>query len=82
MKKDNRLIGLSNQEELVIQFMYQNGSITSLQAFRYLSVTRLSAVIFNLKEKGFYIDKVFETNKKTKTHYARYYLVEKNGKRK
>ena len=36
----------------VMQYMEEEGSITSLDAFRELGVTRLAAIIFNLKEQG------------------------------
>lgn len=38
------------QAERVKQYLEETGSITSLDAFRELGITRLSAVIFNLKK--------------------------------
>ena len=40
-----------NQEDLVLQFMKDHKGITSMQAFKYLGVTRLSAQMFNLRKK-------------------------------
>lgn len=39
------------QEEQVYQYMKENDYITSMDAFRYLGVTRLSAKIFDLRKK-------------------------------
>ena len=68
---------METQEKIVLNYLEKNGSITSLEAFKKFYITRLSAVIFNLKAKGYEIDKVYETNKRTKKHYARYFLVTK-----
>ena len=45
-------IELSVSEERVFDYMLDNGSITTLDAFLDLGETRLSARIFTLKEKG------------------------------
>ena len=42
----------SNQEERVLTFIIEHKGITSLDAFSNLGVSRLSAVIFNLKKKN------------------------------
>ena len=44
-------MGKTHQER-VLQYIVQFGSISSMEAFRDLGVTRLSAVIFCLKKKG------------------------------
>ena len=51
------------QKERVVEFITKEGSITSLDAFRELGCTRLSAVIFNLKEDGYEFETKFETKK-------------------
>ena len=43
------------QKEKVINYMRANGSITSMDAFREYRITRLAAVIFELKKDGFNI---------------------------
>lgn len=43
---------MGNRQERVLKYMRDFGSITSMEAFQELGVTRLSAVIFILKEKG------------------------------
>lgn len=39
------------QEERVLNFIMEHKGITSLDAYNELGITRLSAVIFNLKKK-------------------------------
>ncbi|MBQ0113382.1 MAG: hypothetical protein KBT03_09655 [Bacteroidales bacterium] len=43
---------MTPQAERVMEYMRYNGSITSLEAINELGITRLSAVIFNIKEAG------------------------------
>lgn len=64
-----------SQKSMVIDYMEEFGSITPIDAFRDLGITRLSAIVFNLKEEGHDIDKVIETGKNrfgNRTRYARY----------
>ena len=64
-------------KERVLDYLHQNGSITSLDAFREIGCTRLSAVIFNLKEDGYEFSTEFETKKNRwgdKVSFARYTL--------
>ena len=59
----------------VVDYINEFGSITSLDAFRDLGVTRLSAVVFDLKKKGIPIETQFESSKNRwgdTTNYARY----------
>lgn len=59
----------------VMDYINEFGSITSLDAFRDLGVTRLSAVVFDLKKKGIPIETQFESAKNRwgdTTNYARY----------
>lgn len=44
------------QRKAVMQYMIDNGSITSDQAWRYLGVTRLSDVIFKMRKDGIRIE--------------------------
>jgi len=44
-----------SQNELVLDYMKAFGSITSLQAFNDLGVTRLSGRIYDLREQGYHI---------------------------
>ena len=40
-----------NKTQAVLNYLKQNGSLTSMQAFELFGATRLSAIIFNLKSK-------------------------------
>ena len=44
---------LKGQQAAVLNYIKQHGSITSMEAFEHLGVTRLSAVVYNLKNKGY-----------------------------
>lgn len=58
--------------------MRQYGSITTLEAFRDLGITRLSGVIFDLR-KSYVINSKTERSRNRygeKTSYSRYYLEE------
>lgn len=69
---------MRKQAKLVLDYMKGAGGITSLEAFRDLGITRLSAVIFDLKAAGVPIAKetVTSTNRYgDKSRYARYYLL-------
>ncbi len=46
---------MGKQQQRVLNYMNEFGSISSLEAFKDLGVTRLSAVIFCLKRKGYNI---------------------------
>ena len=54
---------MGKQQQRVLDYMLQHGSITSMEAFRELGVTRLSAVICVLKRKGYNIKSVTESFK-------------------
>lgn len=70
-------MGKISLSERVLQYMEDFGSITSMDAFKDLGVTRLSASIFILREKGYNIKSVPESSKNRygdKVHYVRYEL--------
>jgi hypothetical protein len=61
----------------VLQYIIENGSITSKEAFEQLGVTRLSASIFILRQEGHKILGINETTKNRygdKVTYCRYTL--------
>lgn len=65
------------QKQRVLDYIEEYGSISSLEAFQDLGITRLSAVIFNLKEDGYEFDTKTEYSKNRfgeRTHFARYTL--------
>ena len=66
-----------SQEQRVLKYMKDFGSITGAEAFLDLGVYRLSAVIYNLRDKGYKIESEKEEGKNRygeKTRYSRYRL--------
>ena len=45
-----------SQKDVVIQYMKEHGSITSIQAIEDLHITRLADVIFRIKKDGVEIE--------------------------
>jgi len=43
------------QTQAVLDWLMSGDSISSLEAFKELGITRLSAIIFNLRKKGYRI---------------------------
>lgn len=73
----------NSNSALVIEYMNEHGSITSMEAFEHLNVTRLSGVIWSLKKQG--VEIKTETTETTETiesfnthgrkiHFAKYSL--------
>lgn len=65
------------QETRVLNYMVDNGSITSWEAIKEFGITRLSAKIFNLRNKGYFIESEWENTINRygdKVKYARYVL--------
>lgn len=67
-----------SQKQKVISYIRKHGSITSVEAFKALGVTRLSAIIYYLKEDGLKIDSVTEVGNNG-THWSKYF---EKGRRK
>lgn len=66
------------QADRVYEYMEKHGSITSMQAFRDLNITRLSARIYELKEEGKKIGNTTKVNVNAwgeTSRYARYYII-------
>ena len=55
------------QQAAVLAYIIQHDSITSMEAFERLGVTRLSAVVYNLKRKGY---KIKSEPEQVKTRYG------------
>lgn len=67
----------SGQEKDVIDFIVENGSITTLQAFS-IGIARLASRIYDLRAKGIPIksERVEVVNRKgEKCHVSRYWLA-------
>lgn len=58
---------MSNQQKRVLDYILEFGSISSLEAFRDLGVTRLSAVIFCLRRDGY---RIVSTSERCKNRYG------------
>ena len=68
--------GLTQKSE-VLNHLKQNGSITSMEAFKKYGATRLSAIIFNLRDEGYQIDTLMiegKTRYGRPTTFAKYIL--------
>lgn len=71
------------QEDRVLQFMKDTGSITSWQAIQQFGITRLSAKIFNLRREGYEITNKMRFSKNRygePIHFVEYQLgdIKKN----
>ena len=76
MKKNE--IQLNTTQSRVFEYLMQFGSITSLQAFTDLGESRLSARVFELREKGIKIDSEMvevENRFHEKRHVKRYFIA-------
>lgn len=66
-----------SQKDKVLQYIKVNGSISSMQAFYHLGVTRLAARIADLRERGVGIESKTVSGKAkdgTPIHYSVYSL--------
>ena len=63
------------QQERIIEYITEFGSISPLEAFRDLGCMRLAAQIFELEKKGYTFDHIMQTGTNRfgeKIHYMRY----------
>lgn len=68
------------QKEMILQYINDFGSITSMQAYADLGVTQLATRVKELKQQGYTFTTVPQTstNRYGKpVHYVKYYLTEK-----
>ena len=72
---DNNTSSYMTQEEQVLDYMRKHGSITSWEAIWEYHITRLAAVVCNMRKDGYDIDTIYETNQYG-TRYGRYVLKE------
>ena len=69
---------MKTQSEKVLEYMQVNGGITSMDAFRDLGITRLSARIWDLRKEGTEIDNYrvsYKAPDGTHKHYDVYTLA-------
>lgn len=70
-----------NGEERVLQYMRETGHITSWRAIAEFGITRLSAVIYRLRKRGYNIQTETVTGKNRYNDivsYAKYTIDEQN----
>ena len=69
----------TSKTEKVLNHLEEYKTITSLEAIELYGATRLSAIIFNLRKRGYNIiteDLPFVDRFGTKSHYGKYILIE------
>lgn len=70
-----------SQANRLLDYLKEFGSVTTWEAFKELGITRLSARIFEIKERG-YLIKTELVNDKNRfgesIHYNKYSLIEEN----
>lgn len=68
-------MNLFSQNQLILGHLQKYGSITSMDAFKKYDITRISARIYDLRERGYDIQLTWETNPNTGTRYGRYVYI-------
>ena len=74
---------MKGQHEAILKHLEDNRTITNMEAFRLYGVTRLSAIIFNLRKLGYTIKTTREIGKTrygTCNCYGIYTLISKEKK--
>ena len=72
---------MANKEERLMRYLTDFKSITSIEAIEQLGDTRLSATIFNLREKGVNIaDRWLESKNRygEKVRYKEYFILDQD----
>jgi len=68
-----------NQRQRIINYIWECGSITSLEAYKELGITQLATRIKELKELGYEFKTEWESSKNRydeRVDYKRYYLAD------
>ena len=66
-----------NKTKAVLQWLQSHASISSMEAIKHFGATRLSAIIFDLRAKGYNIETVMCEGRDrfgSPMRFARYYL--------
>lgn len=63
---------LTNQQLDILCRIYRVGSITTMEAFRYLKITKLSTRISEMKAMGIQFDQAFESSTDENGNHVRY----------
>ena len=76
----SKTLTFSKQQQRILQYLNDVGSITGGEAHFELGILNFSARLSELKDKGFKFKKVWEhkTNKYGKIKYCRYFLIKEN----
>ena len=64
------------QYDRILNYLKEHGSITPMDAFQELGITRLAARVFEMERKGIRFDREVECGKNSygkKCHYMRYW---------
>ena len=69
------------QEQRILEYLKVFGSITSWEAIKEFGATRLSAVIYNLRNKGYNIETRYVTKKNRFGEYVTFGEYELKEKR-
>ena len=71
------------QYDVILAHLKLKGHITSMEAIKKYSITRLSAIIYTLRSDGYIIKSIHKTGKSRKygwrTNYVDYILLENNN---
>tara|TARA_B100001989_G_scaffold35365_1_gene20980 strand:+ start:157 stop:423 length:267 start_codon:yes stop_codon:yes gene_type:complete len=76
-RKDSFMTQLTTQTQQVLKTLIEQKTITSWEAIQKFRCTRLSAVIYNLRQDGYDIRTHRMTNEKTGKSFAEYNYVGK-----
>ena len=76
-RKDSFMTQLTTQTQQVLNTLIEQKTITSWEAIQKFRCTRLSAVIYNLRQDGYDIRTHRMTNEKTGKSFAEYNYVGK-----
>lgn len=69
----------TTQADRIIDYINEFGSITPLQAFRDLGITRLAARVFEMKQDGVQFEQEWQTSKNRygeEVRYMKYWLAD------
>lgn len=72
---------MRKQAQRVLDYIEQFGSITSLDAFKDLGITRLSAVVFDLRKEGYNVqsETIGAKNRFGEiAHFSKYFIPKEN----
>ena len=72
---------MKGNKTVVLKHLRENIGLTSMEAFKLYGITRLSAIIFDLRKLGYNIDTDMEIGKTRygeTCRYARYFLLKES----